>query len=148
MLVDSWIVEQQSFIRELINGGLMVTCAWCAAICALYVVQMWIDDKGDGEWRNHLGTRVACALAWVFGFESYRTGSIWSVYYDASMAAPNTGSFNQTVGFMIGGIGLIIAILYSTYLFSPPRQKARLWAFSFISAVLFLMTATILKGEV
>ena len=144
-MVGEFVVEHQSFIRELINGALMITCGWCAAICGLYVFDAWRESTGDGEWRKHLGTKVACALAWVFAFESYRTGSIWSVYYTTDIVAPTTGSFIQTVGFMVGGVGLIVAILWCTYLFSPPRYVNRLWQLSFINTVLFLVAAVAVK---
>jgi hypothetical protein len=147
-LVDL-IYHNQAYIREIINGSLMIACAWCAAICALYVVQSW--KVGDPHWREHLGTRVACALAWVFGIESYRTGSVWNVYFTAGGGGPTnigafaTVNFVQTLGYLVGGFLLVVVILWCTYLFSPDRFARHLWKYSLSSILWFLALAAFFK---
>jgi len=140
-----FIVSHQASIREIIDGTLMIMSLWCAAIISYYLVQLWAEG---GDWRHAEGAKMACALWWVFMFEAYRTGSIWHVYFMApeqrDVETFVTVSFSQTIGDLIGGVGLMFSTLYCSYLFSPPMHKQRLWKLSIMTATLFLVVTAAL----
>jgi hypothetical protein len=125
------------FTREQLNGAIFPLCTFLTVAIVFFLYEAW-RDWGHG-WARAPGVQVACALAWIFGAEAVRAGFVWfslrTLNNGDTLAGPYLTASN--LGFMLGGLGLLIAVLRCTYLFT--RQYGnRIWVISLCNTLLML----------
>src|ERR1700742_13306 len=131
--LHAFIVEYQAAIRQDINGAGMVLCAALALMIFVFMCNSWINANRKNmnltAWAHMPGVPMACALLWLFGAETYRTGAIWHIYYSApshttyAIGQFADATFWPTLGYLMAGGVLIGALLRCTFLFAPPLLR-------------------------
>jgi hypothetical protein len=148
--IHDWIIHYQAFIREDINGAGMVLCASLTIMIFMFMVNGWYEATKRSSfpfsnWSHMPGVPMACALLWVFGAETYRTGAIWHIYHFSSDHTQSAvGSFAEvtfwpTLGYLVAGIILIFALIRCTFLFAPPTWRKHVWVCSLLTSLGFVL---------
>jgi hypothetical protein len=150
-MLHDLIVAYQVDIREDINGVGMVLCGSLTLMIFVFMCNSWVHALRKhismSAWVHMPGVPMACALLWVFGAETYRTGAIWHIYRFAPSQGQSSSavgsfaavSFWPTFGYMIAGGVLIGALLRCTFLFAPPFFRRIVWLTSTFVAVGFII---------
>lgn len=126
-----YVVRHQALIRECINGAAMVLCFNLAVVISSYLYDTWLESepRNIAQWRSIPGVPTACALFWLFLFESDRCGSVWWIYHASpTRTAGDLGGFALTNFFEVAnyfavGLGFNLVLLLLTWTFAPPGLK-------------------------
>lgn len=158
-----FVVHNQAMIREMINGSTMILCLVLALMIFVFMWDTMIEymDKRVGftpvawlrsrhEWSNAPGVPTACALWWVFAAESYRTGSVWTLYQMGKLENDNGAFFAPagyftSYGYLLAGVALIGGLLRAIYIFTPPEWKSKVWKFAAGGAIVFIALPSLLS---
>lgn len=91
-------------------------------------------------WTKEPGIAMGCALAWVFGAETVRSGCIWYILRAANAGRKLSDGMQMTFNalMMLAGIVIVCALLRCAYIFTPDRLGHRTWSFALAVTVIFV----------
>jgi hypothetical protein len=141
-------VSNNLFIREWLNGSLFPLSLNLSIIIAVFLWDSFLEGtRQSARWWKMPGVPTACALFWIFGMESVRAGTVWLILRitNDGGVVPVWLSDVANASITIAGIILIITMLRCTFLFTPPRWGNRVWVYSIISTVTFLLLSALLS---
>jgi len=147
-----FLLGQQALIREIINGYAFVLCLTLTIMITVFLWDTWIKEgpMSYERWSKFPGVQTACCLWWIFGAEAYRTCNVWLTYNLGRMAARATlgdaigvgmfsaSSASSTLGYLLAGTVLNLALMRAIYIWTPLDWKGRVWIYASLGAVIFV----------
>lgn len=152
-----FLVYHQAYIRELINGVAFILFLTHVIMITVFLWDTWIVEGPVSleKWQGVPGVSTACVLWWVFAAEAYRTCNVWISYVlgrlphstDLTKSIAGVGIFannsvSSTLGYLLAGVILCVALLRGIYIFTPPEWKRRVWLYASAGAAIFASTPT------
>lgn len=138
------IFNQNTLIREWLNGSLVPLTINLTLVIGVYITQCFYESRRDGtKFRNTPGIQTACVLFWVFAAESIRASCTWFALrsMNTGIAISNAVSDVSAVLLITAAAVMIAAFLRCTYLFTPPFVRNLLWTYSLATTVIFIVLA-------
>lgn len=135
-------VTNNLVIREWLNGSLFPLSCNLALVLAVYVMQSYYEyDRSVTRMRSANEVRVACGLFWVFLADAIRAGWVFLILRFTNDVGTVPEWVRQWSNYSLIGAASVLcaAILWCTYLISPPRWKPWFWKFSLLTTVAFVI---------
>lgn len=152
-----FLVLHQAYIRELINGVAFILFLSHVLMISVFLWDTWVEEGPLPivKWQGVPGVPTACVLWWIFAAEAFRTANVWASYVHGRIPADSdlvksigvgifaTNSMLSTLGYLVAGVILCVALLRGIYIFTPPVWKRRVWIYASVGAVIFVTIPTL-----